>query len=143
MSSSYHLLCMSHDPVIVIDIGATSPGQALTAVADRSAFQSLAEHPHCPLMIGRYSYPLIELCCPGSQHSTHPNANEWADASLLRVALLAAMRCPSDDAVVQALARLHRCWEPKRLDRLRFELGVEDDPAAARPVHTEETPADA
>lgn len=124
MSSQYHLLCIAHDPAIVIDIDATRPETALAAITDRASHPALNEHPHCPLMIGRYSYPLVELCCPGSQDDRHPTSDEWMDVSLLRVVALAWMQ-PSDTEMSEALGRLHRCWEPKRLSRLRYELGIE------------------
>ncbi|GIE30153.1 hypothetical protein Ait01nite_031980 [Actinoplanes italicus] len=125
MSSDYRLLCMAHDPAIVIDIDATRPEIALAAILDRGAHEALRAHAHCPLLVGRYSYPLVEVCCPGSQHDHHPRLDKWIDASLLKVAALAWMQGPSE-AMSAALSRLPRCWEPIRLGRLRYELGIEE-----------------
>lgn len=127
MSSYYHLLCMAHDPAIVIDVSANHPEQALAAIADRTTRDALREHPHCPLMIGRYSAAMIELCCPGSQHD-HPRSDKWEDTALLRVVAVAAMQEPSKAMIqaLEALGRLASCWAPERLRRLRYELLIEE-----------------
>ena len=52
MSSSYAVLCLSHDPaVIAADSEWNRPEQAEQAIRD-----GIASHEHCDLLIGRYSY---------------------------------------------------------------------------------------
>ena len=51
MSSTYYVLCLSHDPAITVnDSGYSSPEAAEEAIRDRAS-----GHEACDLMIGRYS----------------------------------------------------------------------------------------
>jgi hypothetical protein len=121
VSSTYRLLCLNHDPAIELDQewhsgSGTAVADALAAVANPPA-----EHAGCDLVIGRYSYPLIEVCCPGStprRPHLHVHDPRWIDASWLRL-LLAARKVPD-------LAELCRpvsvCWGEQRLALLRHEL---------------------
>ena len=123
MSSTYQALCMSHDPALPIEGTWSSAADALAAVAERAG--DLSAHAGCDLMIGRYSYPLIEVCCP--PHDRHPHDGRWVDADWVRIAV-AAMDGPGDP-LAEALSRLPRCWRQERIHRLRVELGVPDGPA--------------
>lgn len=123
MSSTYRILCLSHDP-------ATEAGEYSTPEAAEAAIaEGLPGHPDCHLMIGRYSYPLVELGCPPSRHQpaklrcVHGNT-KWVDSDWLR--LLAAAYRSSDPAVQQA-SRVgrHLCLSSDLLSRLRLELGTE------------------
>ncbi|MER5815462.1 hypothetical protein [Streptomyces californicus] len=131
MSSTYRVLCLSHDPAIVIDRDFNTPDDAVDGVASL-----VADHPRCDLMIGRYSYPLVEVAClsyayrgggPGCSHKQ----GKWVDAEWLR---LLALAYDSTDLRVREAARKGRfsCWTPERLHRLRPELGIEDE-ARERP----------
>lgn len=122
MSSTYRILCLSHDP-------ATEWGEYSTPEAAEAAIaDGLPEHPHCHLMIGRYSYPLVELGCPPSRHqpaklSCHHGGTEWTDSEWLR--LLAAAYRSSDPAVQQAAKDgRHWCLPPAVLARLGAQLGI-------------------
>ncbi|MFJ8923839.1 hypothetical protein ACIREK_30730 [Streptomyces sp. NPDC102415] len=86
-------------------------------------------------MIGRYSYPLVEVAClsysyrgggPGCSHKR----GQWVEVEWLR---LLALAYNSTDPRVQESARKDRfpCWTPERLHRLRPELGIDD--ARGRP----------
>lgn len=122
MSSSYHVLCLSHDPAIVIDGDWQHPAAAIAAIADRPNSEHLRLHVDCDLLIGRYSYPLIEVGCP--PHAAHPHEALWVEAAWLRVAaILCGPPEPAAD-VTDALARLPRCWTPTRIQRLRRELAT-------------------
>ncbi len=123
MSSEYRILCLSHDPAIVVpsEDGWHRPEEALAAVADRTGPAEL--HANCALLVGRYSYPLVEVCCPRQTairqpgHSGyHPNSDEWVDAAWLR--LLAVTT-----AEQRAPLRLPGCWTHETALRLRYELG--------------------
>lgn len=65
MSSVYRILCLNHDPALEVgDDGWRSAQEALAAVADREAAPG---YPRCDLMVGRYSYPLVEVCWPAAR----------------------------------------------------------------------------
>jgi hypothetical protein len=56
VSSTYRVLCLSHDPAIVAADDFQRPEQAEEAIRDGMT----NGHEHCDLMIGRYSYPLVD-----------------------------------------------------------------------------------
>jgi hypothetical protein len=121
VSSNYSVLCLSHDP------GFNRPEQAEAAIAD-----GVTDHADCDLMIGRYSYPLIELGCPATRgRSTPPRANgitcchgstDWTDRDWLWI-LAAAYQSP-DPGMRAAVEKGHtrQCLPWERLRRLRNEL---------------------
>lgn len=133
MSSIYRILCLSHDPAIPIPTADFNwPEQAEERVRS-----SIEGHETCDLMIGRYSYPLIEVGCPnlttrnGRRTSETPcfhGGTQWIGVEWLR--LLAAALGESIDSPVgrAAAASEFRCWTPRRVVRLRQELGIEDQP---------------
>jgi hypothetical protein len=123
VSSTYRILCLSHDP-------ATTTGDEYRTpdAAERDIAKGLDDHPNCVLMIGRYSYPLVELGCPPSRDQrtklgcTH-GGTQWTDKGWLL--LLAAAYQSDDPAVKQAVTNgRHWCLPQERLNRLRFELGL-------------------
>lgn len=117
VSSTYRIICLSHDPALVVE---EPEWQGMPdALAGLAA--GLPGHPSCELLVGRFSYPLVEVCCP-RQHSNgplhrgfHPHSDEWVDASWLRLVLLAG-------ADVAGRSRLRPCWTYERAHRLRAEL---------------------
>jgi hypothetical protein len=129
VSSNYSVLCLSHDPAIIVhDPGFNRPEQAEAAI--RAGIQG---HEECDLAIGRYSYPLVELGCPTSRHqpdSRRPGAlrcyhgnTQWTDKEWLL--LLAAAYQSTDPAVREAAKEgYHHCLPWERLRRLRVELGI-------------------
>jgi hypothetical protein len=134
MSSEYRVLCLTHDPAIVIANEWRGPGglaAALDAARKPTTCEATLEHRRCDLMVGRYSYPLVELACLGSgttdAHRPVHRDPVWVDADWLRL-LYHARR--SGVAVVQDAAagvgRSAGCWSVQRLARLRVELGVAD-----------------
>lgn len=131
MSSAYRILCLSHDPAIVVnDPGYQRAEDAEAAIRDRPEG---AAHSHCDLVIGRYSYPLVEVGCPRSadqpEHlrpgvlrcyhgSTMWTSKEW-------LLLLGAAYQSDDPAVREAVkAGNYSCLPWERLRRLRVELGI-------------------
>ncbi|MYR36378.1 hypothetical protein GTX14_04845 [Streptomyces sp. SID4944] len=120
MSSTYRVLCLSHDPAIIIDGDWRRAEGAEEAVA-----AGVDGHPHCDLIIGRYSYPLVEVGCPPSRDhrakvTCYHNSTAWTESEWLR--LLAAAYHSSDEAVRTLAAKTSRCWAGERLHRLRAEL---------------------
>ena len=122
MSSTYRILCLSHDP-------ATTHGEYHTPEDAEAAIRDgLPDHPHCDLMIGRYSYPLVELGCPPS--SDQPanlrcchGITLWTESDWLR--LLAAAYQTADPDVQMAVSAMRKhCLPWERLRRLWAELGI-------------------
>ncbi|MFI6594957.1 hypothetical protein ACIBHX_01845 [Nonomuraea sp. NPDC050536] len=126
MSSTYRILCLSHDPALTFG-EFDSPGEAEAAIRS-----GIDEHPRCDLLIGRYSYPLVEVGCPSSvgrdgatpdRHVVH-SVTKWVDAVWLRI--LAAVH-QSGTEQMRALTGESSlsCWQRDRLSRLRGELGLD------------------
>lgn len=131
MSSTYRILCLSHDP-------ATTHGEHHTAGdAEHAISTGVDGHPNCDLAIGRYSYPLVELGCPssGDQPATlgcHHGNTKWIDREWLL--LLTAAHQSTDPAIREAVEGSgHSCWPWERLRRLRAELGIAVATAAPGP----------
>lgn len=127
MSSTYHILCLSHDPALhITGLGHNRPEEAEAAIRDDSD-----AHGHCDLLIARYSGGLVELGCPpcypprpGARRCTTHSRTEWVETEWLR--LLAAAYQSDDEAVRRATEdRGFCCWSWERLRRLRAELGIE------------------
>ncbi|MEC4016108.1 hypothetical protein [Streptomyces sp. H27-D2] len=124
MSSSYHVLCLSHDPSIIASEYGHRPEPALEAIT-----AGIDGHTGCDLVVGRYSYPLVEVGCPATRDQPAKlrcchGGPQWIDRDWLR--LLAAGYQTTDplvDAAVKKVSGL--CWPWERLRRLRFELEVE------------------
>lgn len=127
MSSSYYLLCLSHDPATTIAGPFNDAEEPLRLAAERAG-DCISEHTTCDLLIGRYSGSLIEICCPGDAgpRATHRHPRpRWLDADWLRL-LLAVQREPlGNDARARVVKFTVECWFPRRLIRLRRELGVD------------------
>lgn len=135
MSSTYRILCLSHDPAI--DVGgewhSSEDGRIIAPVmaVDPAGAQPVAFHAGCDLVVGRYSYPLVEVCCPAGRFHSRP---EWIDADWLRL-LWHARQAPEGSPLRDAAAgSAMACWPPDRLGKLRRELGIEDTPEPEAPV---------
>lgn len=123
MSSVYRILCLSHDP-------ATSAEEYCTPEAAAKAIASGVDgHRRCDLLIGRYSYPLVEVGCPPTAARGGPplcyahRDIVWVDSAWLRALCVVHQL---DDEPARALVRdpQLRCWSWERLLRLRDELGI-------------------
>ncbi|MEU0207381.1 hypothetical protein [Streptomyces canus] len=124
MSSTYRILCLSHDPAITID----TPDWNRPEPAETAIREGVDGHHTCDLMIGRYSYPLVGLGCPPTrdQPATMPcchGVTMWTDKEWLL--LLAASYQSDDPDVRKAVERgSHHCLPWERLRRLRVELDI-------------------
>ncbi|MEV0382348.1 hypothetical protein [Nonomuraea sp. NPDC050643] len=137
MSSIYRILCLSHDPAITADAEYSRPEPAIAAIGS-----GIDGHADCDLLIGRYSYPLIEVGCPPNtgaqrtgQHRCYPHSvTEWVDVAWLRI-LAAVYRIGDEQTAMLAVeSSLNhsalRHWSRERLRRLRDELGIDaNEPA--------------
>lgn len=137
MSSTYRLICLNHDPALVIydHDEWNDPEPAIAAATSRMYLaEHFPAHVDCDLMVGRFSYPLIELCCPsGDHHGGHHGRPEWMRREWLRL-LYAAFLSP-DATVGRWSDPLGDCWSRTRLHRLRAELfGDGEVPQPPAPV---------
>lgn len=121
MSSTYYVLCLSHDPAITIrDCGGAD--DAAKAVA-----AGIEGHLDCDLLIERVSGGPVEYGCPPRdwprpEVRCRHSSTAWVDTEWLR--LLAAAHQSTDPAVHEAIGRGHfYCWTRDRLHRLRHSLG--------------------
>ena len=130
MSSVYRVLCLSHDPAM--DTGgewhSSRDGHTIAPAAalDPAAHQETELHAGCDLVVGRYSYPLVEVCCPGGRHTglTH-RGPVWVEAEWLRL-LWHAQQAPEDSPIRRAAAgAAMACWPHDRLGKLHRELDLE------------------
>lgn len=132
MSSVYQVLCLTHDPAILTEArweggtGGEAMVLALHAASNPETSEALAAHIGCDLVVGRYSYPLVEVLCPPCRRGEsgtwdgcvgyHPNGPHRVDAPWLRIMLLHWQAHPEADL------RTPGCWGPERVKRLRLEL---------------------
>lgn len=121
MSSSYYLLCLSHDPATTVrDCGSQEE-------AERAVKAGIEEHPGCDLLIERVSGAPVEYGCPphgtrqAGPHCFHRDV-VWVDVEWLR---LLGRAYEAADPGVQDAVRQGRftCWTRDRLHRLRYPLG--------------------
>jgi hypothetical protein len=127
VSSTYHVLCLSHDPAIIVSSGEwNNAAEAIERAGDPGRFDDMAAHQNCDLLVGRYSYPLVEVGCPPRENSAtgcvHLHA-QWLRVEWVRLlaACLDVEPAPLR-AAVEELTRHHRCWSRERIQRLRSEL---------------------
>lgn len=127
MSSTYRILCMSHDPAIVVSGEEwNTAAEAVERAGNPGQFADMAEHQSCDLLVGRYSYPLVEVACPPRENSAtgcmhlHP---QWIEVNWVRL-LAASLDAEAEPlrAAVEELTRRYRCWSRQRIQRLRSEL---------------------
>jgi hypothetical protein len=112
MSSTYRFLCLSHAPAIVVESWETSNRDQAVGLAERRASaMELGEHRGCRLVVGRYSYPLVEVYDPARR--------EWTDVDVLRL-LVAGRDAGVDERLLAPFAR--RGWDMDILERLRVHL---------------------
>lgn len=132
MSSLYRVLCLSHDPAIELPgeewlSSANGMELATQAVVER-ATDELLSHQQCDLLIGRYSYPLVEVGCvvalpQPTGHTNYHSIPQWIDVKWLRI--LYHAYGATDAALADAAAEMDRgCWTRQRMRRLRTLLRI-------------------
>lgn len=130
MSSDYRILCMNHDPAIVIDHDWNTAAEAIAVACDPASHELIAPHAKCDLLVGRYSYPLVEICCPPRKvdgpHATYVHAEpKWLAVEWLKI-LIAAKAADQTPRLKDAIYRAQMCWTHARVERLRSELRVDE-----------------
>jgi len=121
VSSTYYVLCLSHDPATTAREYST-PEQAAAAIK-----AGIEGHPHCDLLIERVSGGPVEYGCPPHDtRSVGPRCYHrgvaWVGVEWLR--LLGRAHESTDPRVLEAVqvGRFY-CWTRDRLHRLRHALG--------------------
>ncbi len=123
MSSKFRILCLSHDPAFEVGITFEAAEHAVGAVRSPAQYDSIARHGACDLLIGEYSYSLVEVCCTGRGCVRAHNQPQWLGVKWLR--LLAAAFGVEDPAVqsaVEGVLSSPGCWTKRRVERLRDML---------------------
>lgn len=117
MSSIYRVICLSHDPAIVLHD--REPSSHVEA-ADFREEMLAGDHASCDLVVGRYSYPMIEVTCFETSRHVHREPKVW-DSSVL--ALASAARTAGGLLMLLGQKVCAPCWSsPTRLVTLRNEL---------------------
>lgn len=125
MSSTFYVLCVSHDPAILSTEHRT-PGDAAEAIKTGREL-----HPGCDLVIEEVSGGPVEIGCPPADtRSSRPRCYhrdvEWTDVGWLRLLLRAYNSADPDVADAVRRGRF-TCWPQERLHRLRGSLGIDED----------------
>lgn len=120
MSSSYQVLCLSHDPATIISELDRDDDMRETLV------MGISGHEQCDLLMMRTSGAPVEFGCPGIKNNQCRHGHremEWADADVVRL-LYYVVDDPRD--AVQGLFNRYtfKCWTKDRLHRLRYRMGV-------------------
>lgn len=127
MSSSYHILCVSHDPGVYAaeDIREMNIADILQ--------NGLKDHPFCDLLVLRRSGALVEVGCPGdfiqgrnSEAKCRHNGLEWERVEWLRLLYYTQLNSPTTEFEKLRDNYTMRCWNQNRIQRLRYELGMEE-----------------
>jgi hypothetical protein len=132
MSSMYRLICLSHDPGLELDTewhsGANGRDVAENALrylkfntgrpADVDGNTELTGHAKCDLIIGRYSYPIVEVGYLPYNTNVH-----WIDVEWLRVLAAAVIL---HDRHGNQIPPFPRGWTPELMRRLTPHLRMED-----------------
>lgn len=133
MSSTYQVICVEHAPALIVGDEYTSPSDALRAASAPGRYPELEYHKRCDLLVGRFSYPLIQVACPGfrgESPSVSPantckyhgaSYDNWTEVAWLRL-LYDAIKDSED--VHQY--RVPACWTRNRVIRLGNLLQTEE-----------------
>lgn len=117
MSSSYYILCMSHEPAIIVQDHHNSRREADAAIA-----VGYETHPGCDFLIMRVSGAPVEFICTGQTEACRHDYAEEVGADWLRILRYFQ---PTEDLEYLAKIRQRptlRHWTDKRLERLAAHL---------------------
>lgn len=136
MSPSYFILCLSHDPAIILDPQLFDVSKALDAATAPADHIGIAHHATCDLLLGTWNNGLISITCPPRPHPREDGCHRLPIAVGVEWLQLLAAACETalpDPGLTTALKRLPGCWSAERVYRLRNLL----EPAPiAEPVLT-------
>lgn len=128
MSSRYSVICLTHDPALNEEDDFGSAEEAIGAVTLGTG--PAAQHRACDVVIGRWSYPLIEVGCPSNigtdripARRCYHNGPVWTYTGWLRLLHHSRM---NDDATDRLVGSDAQCWPEARLDRLEPLFRLEE-----------------
>jgi len=125
MSTSYRILCLSHDPAIILEPNWAGFDQALAAATDPAKHVEIANHAECDLLVGTWRGGLFLITCPPRPHPRedgHHRLPVGGDIDWLRLLSAAYQAELPDPRLTAALKRLPECWSAERVYRLRHLL---------------------
>ena len=117
MSSTYKLLCLSHDPAMVI-----SDDDICNEFTPNRNHPALEDHVNCDIMIGAYSYPLVRVGCLGTQMEGisgclgHHCSTNWIDIDWIQ--LLHVLYNSEIPEIEWKNDNNFRCWTKQRVQRI-------------------------
>ena len=117
MSSIYRAICLSHTPAIALDKEWHSGHDGRSAIYGAIKSQFIEGHTECDLLMGRYSYPLVEIGCPGAPHCRNHHGPIWIHPDWLR---LLSRAISWNLEIPYTLTR--SCWTLDRLKKIRLHL---------------------
>lgn len=122
MSSVYRLMCLSHIPVIGVVDREWESGNNGFAASEQALLKKDYGDFHtdkCDIVIGRFSYPLIEV---GYIQKYNPNKVEWIDHDYIVAIFHAALSTQQP-----VLAKLNKLefWTADRLASISTELRLD------------------
>lgn len=137
MSSTYGLICLNHEPAIEFgDRESVYDPEPMIAAAKYPADHEAASgHERCDLVVARYSYPIVEILCPGK--GERALGCRWHDKPVgisddhMRLLIAAYQSSDVPDWVTEPFSS--RCWKRDRVLRLGPLLGLEPPSAHAEP----------
>jgi hypothetical protein len=115
MSSSYYILCMSHDPATVVSESSTEQ-TAIELVGE--GFET---HPSCDFLVMRVSGAPVEFTCTGDTAACLHSHEQTADADWLRVMQKLEELASAETEIMRRRHTL-KCWSKERMHRLRSRL---------------------
>lgn len=122
MSSTYRLICLSHDPGIELGTewqsGAGGRNTAIGALLTRTGSDEITAHARCDMVIGCYSYPLGEVGYVANGEHVEWIGVQWVTALAIALDASPGLRLPSG-------------WTVERVQRLRPHLGLPAPRAAS------------
>ena len=122
MSNSYRILCLSHDPAIILEPDWTDIAPALATAYDPAEHIEIAHHAGCDLLIGAWNNGLAAFGCPPRLDPLHRPTHihpEWINVDMMRVLVAAYETALPAPDLTGALKRIPACWSSDRLHRLR------------------------
>lgn len=129
MSSTYRGICLNHAPALEFPVDSVYQslpefvdmihrGKDL-AIRDRTDTLEIVAHAGCDVIVGEYSYPLVEIYCVSFEHNhARPERFSAKDLNWLWHKLNSDRRRERREARHTLAQQAAPCWNLDRLNRL-------------------------